>query len=193
MANVLKIVFLGVIGFGLLVYLTAPKQVERKSEINKNMKLSTSLFPNHYEVIGVSGYVKKTDLFKKGLEKYIIVLNHDALSLVETLKLNTRKDIVLIANISKTPWFIKKLAVNGKLAELNQGSNIPLINDTNGNLIKALNLFDDIQTKYFIYKINTDSSVEKINEFSVKEGALENGLSKEEIEKEITRLISQLK
>ena len=193
MANVLKIVFLGIIGFGLLVYLTAPKQVEKKSEINKDTKLSTTLFPNHYEVIGVSGYVKKTDLFKKGLEKYLIVLNHDALSLVETLKLNTRKDIVLVANISNTPWFIKKLAVNGKLAELNQGSNIPLINDTNGNLIKSLNLFDDIQTKYFIYKINTDSSVEKINEFSVKEGALENGLTKKEIEKEIARLTSQLK
>lgn len=193
MVNVLKIVFLGIIGFGLLVYLTAPQQPKAKNDISKNTKLNTSLLPSHFEVIGVGGYVKKTDLFKKGIEKYIIVLNHDALSLVETLKLNKRKDIVLLANISKTPWFIKKLAVNGKLEELNQGSNIVMINDTNGEMIKALNLYDDTQTKYFIYKVNLDNSIIKIAESNVKEGALENGLSKEEINKEISTLLSYLK
>lgn len=191
MINTLKIVFLGVIGFALLVYLTAPEQANLDK--NVNAKLNTAFFPKHFEVIGISGYAKKADLFKDGLEKYIIVLNHDALSLVETLKLNTRKDIVLLANISNTPWFIKKLAVNGKLAELNQGSSIPMINDTNGELIKALNLFDDTQTKYFVYKVNKDSSIVKISEGKVKEGALENGLKKEEIDRYIASLLSSLK
>ena len=191
MINVLKIVFLGIIGFGLLVYLTAPQQPKAKDEIN-NTNLSTSLLPSHFEVIGVGGYVKKNDLFNKEEEKYIIVLNHDALSLVESLKLNKRKDIILVANISKTPWFIKKLAVNGKLEELNQGSNMPMINDASGKMIKALNLYDDTQTKYFVYKVNLDNSIIKITESNVKEGALENGLSKEEINKEISSLLSNL-
>jgi len=155
--------------------------------------LSTSLFPSHFEVIGVGGYVKKNDLFNKEEEKYIIVLNHDALSLVESLKLNKRKDIILVANISKTPWFIKKLAVNSKLEELNQGSNMPMINDTSGEMIKALNLYDNTQTKYFVYKVNFDNSIIKLAQSNVKEGALENGLSKEEIDKEITTLLSYLK
>jgi len=192
MINVLKIVFLGIVGFGLLVYLTAPEQPKTKDEINKNTNLSTSLFPSHFEVIGVGGYVKKNDLFNKE-EKYIIVLNHDALSLVESLKLNKREDIILVANISKTPWFIKKLAVNSKLEELNQGSNMPMINDTSGEMIKALNLYDNTQTKYFVYKVNFDNSIIKLAQSNVKEGALENGLSKEEIDKEITTLLSYLK
>ena len=193
MINVLKIVFLGIVGFGLLVYLTAPQQPRIESEISKNIKLSTSLLPKHFEVIGIAGYVNRNDLFKKNEEKYIIVLNHDALSLVESLKSNKRKDIILVANISKTPWFIKKLAVNSKLEELNKDSNIPMINDTSGEMIKALNLYDDAQTKYFVYKVNFDSSIIKITESNVKEGALENGLSKEEINKEITTLLNYLK
>jgi len=193
MINVLKIVFLGIVGFGLLVYLTAPQQPRIESEISKNIKLSTSLLPKHFEVIGIAGYVNRNDLFKKNEEKYIIVLNHDALSLVESLKSNKRKDIILVANISKTPWFIKKLAVNSKLEELNKDSNIPMINDTSGEMIKALNLYDDAQTKYFVYKVNFDNSIIKITESNVKEGALENGLSKEEINKEITTLLNYLK
>lgn len=193
MKNVLKIVFLGLVGFGLLVYLTAPNQANLDEKINENVNLNTSLLPSHFEVIGISGYAKRADLFPKTEERYIVVLNHEALSLVETLKLNSRKDIILVANISKTPWFIKKLAVNGKLAELNVGSNIPMINDTSGELIKALNLFDDTQTKYFVYKVKKDSSIVKISEQSVKEGALENGLKKEEIDIYIASLLAALK
>lgn len=192
MINTLKIVFLGIVGFGLLVYLTAPEQ-ENKSEIVKNTDLNTSLFPSHFEVVGVGGYVKKYDLFKKVDRKYIIVLNHDSLSLVEPLKLKNRKDIVLVTNISKTPWFIKKLAVNGKLEELNANSNIPMINDTSGKFTKLLNINDDTQTKYFIFKIQDDSSIIKIKELEVKEGALEFGITKEESNKYISELLLSLK
>jgi len=193
MANVLKIVFLAIMGFGLLVYITAPKQVNKDIEVNKNIKLNTSLFPSHFEVIGVGGYMKKKDLFKNSNRKYIIVLNHDALSLIEPLKSVNRNDIVLVANISKTPWFIKKLAVNGKLEELNTNSKIPMVNDTNGSFIKLLNISDDTQTKYFIFKINEDNSIVKLKEAEVKKDALEFGITKEEANKYIETLIAYLK
>ena len=193
MANILKIVFLAIIGFGLLVYLTAPEQVNKDAKIDKNIKLKTSLFPSHFEVIGVGGYMKKDDLFKNANRKYIIVLNHDALSLVEPLKDIKRKDIVLVANISKTPWFIKKLAVNGKLEELNANSIVPMINDTSGSFTKLLNISDDTQTKYFIFRINEDSSIVKVQESEVKKGALEFGITKEESNEYIATLISYLK
>jgi len=192
MANILKIVFLGIIGFGLLVYLTAPEQVNNDAIVKKEMKLNTSLFPSHFEVVGVGGYMKKNDLFKNGNRKYIMILNHDALSLVEPLKTTNRDDIVLVANISKTPWFIKKLAVDGKLEELNSNSNVPMINDTNGNFTKLLNITDDIQTKYFIFKIQDDNSIVKVKELEVKKGALEFGITKEESDKYISELISYL-
>jgi len=193
MINVLKIVLLGVIGFGLLVYLTAPEQPRIASELNKNDNLNISLLPSHFEVIGSHAYTKKDDLFQSEKEKYIIVLNHDALSLVEPLKAVNRDDIILVANISKTPWFIKKLAVNGKLEELNENSSISMINDANGELTKTLNIFDDTQTKYFVYKVNKDTSIIKLKEEEVKKGALEFGISKEEADNYISALLDTLK
>jgi hypothetical protein len=193
MANVLKIVFLGIMGFGLLVYLTAPDQTKTDNQIVKNNNLNTSLFPSHFEVIGVGGYMKKDDLFKKENRKFILVLNHDALSLVEPLKLTNRKDIVLVANISKTPWFIKKLAVNGKLEELNKNSIVPMVNDSSGKFTKLLNINDDTQTKYFVFKINDDNSIVKLQESEVKKGALEFGITNEESAKYISDLLSFLK
>ena len=194
MMNVLKIVFLGVLGFGILVYFTAPEQETSSDDLNsKNSKITLETLPKFYEIIGAHAYTKKADLFAKNSEKYIIVLNHDALSLVEPLKTIKRTDIVLVANISKTPWFIKKLAVNGKLAELNQNSSVPMINDTSGELIKSLKVFDDTQTKYFIFKVNKDASISKIEELEVKKGALEFGITKEESAKYILTLRSFLK
>ncbi len=193
MINFLKIAFLGIIGFGLLVYLTAPEQIKKDNSTILNEKLSIFSLPSHFEVVGVSGYVRKNDLFNKTNKNYIVVLNHDALSLVEPLKFTNRKDIVLVANISKTPWFIKKLAVNGKLEELNKNSSISLINDTSGKLTKLLNITNDTQTKYFVFKIKDDNSIIKIEESEVKKGALEFGITKEESNKYILELFSFLK
>ena len=44
MANIFKIVLLGVLGFGLLVYLTAPKQLNKQDKVTLNKELNTSLF-----------------------------------------------------------------------------------------------------------------------------------------------------
>ena len=55
MANILKIVFLGIIGFAGLVYLTAPE-----NKINNENKVSVedlniSLLPEYYELVGNNG------------------------------------------------------------------------------------------------------------------------------------------
>ena len=60
-------------------------------------------------------------------------------------------------------------------------------------MVKALSLYDDTKRKYFVYKVNKDSSITKISEQSVKEGALENGLKQEEIDLYMTSLLSSLK
>ncbi len=194
MANVLKIVFLGIIGFGLLIYLTAPEQpsTNKSKIVNKSVKITLSTLPNYFEIIG-GGYMRKQELFKGNEESFIVVLNHDSLSLVKSLNKSLNKKIILVANISNTPWFIKKLAVNGKLEELNINSKIPFINDGSGELINALNLNDDTQNKYFIYKVSKDNSIIKVLESTIKEGALENGLSDLEIQNYVSLLLKQLK
>ena len=72
MKNILKIVFLGIIGFGLLTYLTAPKNIEKS--LNKSLEkseMSINSIPRYFELVGNSPYTKFETMFPKGIEKYI--------------------------------------------------------------------------------------------------------------------------
>ena len=177
--NSFKIVILAIIGFALLVYLTAPKNPNNNEvKIEKNI-LNIDSLPKYFEVVGAKSYSNLETFFQKGVEKYLVVLNHDSLALFKDLYKFTDKNIVLIANVSNTPWLIKQLAVNGKLEEMYKDSKIPLINDSNGLFINNLALNDNTQNKYFIYKLNMDGTIVKINEGLVELNILEKGISEE--------------
>ena len=152
MKNILKIVLLGVVGFFLLVYLTIPKE---KTQNIEKIDMNLSNLPKFYEIIGKD--IKKDELFEKG--SYVVVLNHDSLAVFKELYKKVDKNIVLIANISDTPWLIKQLAVNEKLEEMYKESKIPLINDSNGAFINSLRLNDNTQNKYFIYKFGNQVNI----------------------------------
>lgn len=190
MKNILKIVFLGIIGFGLLTYLTAPKNIEKS--LNKSLEkseMSINSIPRYFELVGNSPYTKFETMFPKAIEKYIIVLNHDSLALFKDLYKYTDKNIVLIANISNTPWIIKQLAVNGKLEEMYKNSSIPLLNDSKGIFINSLGLNDNTQNKYFIYKLNIDGTIIKINEGFVELNILEKGISLESSKNNLEQIV----
>ena len=192
MKNILKIVFLGIIGFGLLTYLTAPKN-PNKNELNQNKSvLNINFIPRYFDLVSNNPYTKAETLFEKGVEKYIIVLNHDSLALFKNLYKYTDKNIVLIANISNTPWLIKQLAVNGKLEEMYKDSKIPLINDSNGFFINSLDLKDNTQNKYFIYKLNSDGTIVKMNEGLVELNSLEKGISQENSKNSLEQIVKSL-
>lgn len=190
MKNVLKIVFLGVIGFALLVYLTAPKNMDQSTQLDdSNSAVTIDSIPRYFELIGKSPYTKFETLFQEGVEKYIVVLNHDSLAVFKDLYKKTDKNIVLIANISNTPWIIKQIAVNGELEKMYKDSKIPLINDDSGSFIRALKINNNKQNQYFVFKLNTDGSIIKVTEGLVKQGALEKGLSNEELEKSLNEIV----
>jgi hypothetical protein len=190
--NSFKIVILGIIGFALLVYLTAPKN-PNNIVVNENKNvLNLDYIPRYFELVGNSPYSKFETLFQKGVEKYIIVLNHDSLALFKDLYKYTNKNIVLIANISNTPWIIKELAVNEKLQEMYKDSTIPLINDSKGSFIYSLALKDNTQNKYFIYKLNSDGTIIKINEGLVELNILEKGISKEDSKNSLEQIVKSL-
>jgi hypothetical protein len=177
--NSLKIVILGIIGFALLVYLTAPKNPNNNEVKIEKSILNIDSLPKYFEVVGAKSYSNLETFFQKGVEKYLVVLNHDSLTLFKDLYKFTDKNIVLIANISDTPWLIKQLAVNEKLEEMYKESKIPLINDSNGAIINSLGLNDNTQNKYFIYKLNIDGTIVKMNEGFVELNILEKGISEE--------------
>ena len=190
MKNILKIVFLGIIGFGLLTYLTAPKNIENNlSKNDSKVELSINLIPRYFELVGNSPYTKFETLFPKGVEKYIVVLNHDSLALFKDLYKYTDKNIVLIANVSNTPWLIKQLAVNGELEKMYNESTIPLVNDNNGSFVKSLNINDNTQNKYFIFKLNSNGSIEKVHEGLVELNLLEKGISIENSKKSLEEIV----
>ena len=190
MKNVLKIVFLGVIGFALLVYLTAPKSMDQSTQLDdSNSAITIDSIPRYFELIGKSPYTKFETLFQEGVEKYIVVLNHDSLAVFKDLYKQTDKNIVLIANISNTPWIIKQIAVNGELEKMYKDSKIPLINDDSGSFIRALKINNNKQNQYFVFKLNADGTIIKVTEGLVKQGALEKGLSNEELEKSLNEIV----
>lgn len=191
--NVLKIVFLGIVGFSVLVYLTAPKDRLQGKNEDSSITLNTALLPSHFELIGDSFYTKKVELFNEKEESFLIVLNHDSLAVFDELYKFTDKKIILVANVSKTPWLIKKLAVTGKLEDLYKNSKIKIVNDADGKVANALRLNDIGQTKYFIYKVEKTGNISKIFEGNVKFDALQKGILTEEKETILNSVIDKLK
>lgn len=194
MINVFKIVFLGIIGFAGLVYFTAPQDKLNPIEENPKMNspLSINTLPSHFEIVGESNYTRKEKFFDKKDDAYLIIANHDSFAILNDLDKYTNKKVLLVANISKTPWFIKKLAVNGKLEDLYKNSRIKIVNDSNGEVVNALRLNDITQTRYFTYKVNKLGLITKLSQGDVKLDALEKGISKDEKISILKKISSEL-
>ena len=192
--NILKIVFLGVIGFGLLIYLTAEKPKDISENVNKSGELSLSDIPKSIELVGNENAIASREVLKEGTKTLLIVGNHDSLSVVKDLKKYYEINLpyVMVANISNAPWFIKKWAIPGKLEELNKDSNIPLIYDTDGTVVTALNQFDTTKTSYFAYIISEDGKITNIYNGKVKEDAMEGSMSEEEKKASLKPLVDLL-
>ena len=188
MKNIFKVVLLFVVGFGFLIYLTIPSNIKE----DKNQKeLEFKNLHAFFDVVNGNNYTKKDDFFKK-FPLYLIVLNHDSLAVFSELhKKNINGNIVLVANISNTPWLIKQIAVNGELEKMFKNSKINLINDSSGSFSNSLDINNNSQNGYFVYKVFEDGKITKIFQNSVKKGALQNGIDKEEIETELENFIKE--
>ena len=182
MANLLKVIFLGLVGFGLLVYLTAdkPKTIVSNENVVKIVKYET--LPQSFELVGKDDLVTKESLLPRGEKSLIIVGNHDSLSVVKELPKYFKLELtyVMVANISSAPWFVKKMFIPGKLEDLNEGTNIPMIYDFDGDMVNALKHTDNAKTKFSAYILNKEGTISKIYDGNVKEGALDGAMSETE-------------
>lgn len=183
MANLLKVVFLGIIGFSFLVYLTAekPQKIEKNDDVVKVIKYDS--LPDIYELVGQDKFVVKNKLFKRNQETLIVVGSHDSLSVVKEFpKLFSLKiPYIMVANISSAPWFVKKMFIPSKLEEINQDTNIPMIYDFGGEMVKTLYLNDASKTKFFAYLLSEEGTITKIYEGYVKEGSIDGAMKKSEM------------
>lgn len=195
MANFFKVVFLGLAGFALLVFLTAekPKQIIANDNVVNIVKYNA--LPKAFELVGKDGKTAKESVFKSNQKTLIVVGNHDSLAVVKELPNYFQLDIpyVMVANISNAPWFVKKMFIPGKLEDLNEGTNIPMIYDFEGDMVKALNLEDITKTKYFAYILTKEGTISKVYEGNVKEGALDGTMNEEEKKTALEPLFNILK
>ena len=195
MANLLKVVFLGLAGFGLLVFFTAekPKQIVANDNVINIVKYNT--LPKEFELVGKDEKVKRESLFLKGKEALIVVGSHDSLSVVKDLPKFFKVDIpyVMVANISAAPWFVKKMFIPGKLEEINEGSNIPMVYDFEGDMVKSLNVLDTSKIKFFAYLLSKEGTISKIYQGNVKEGALDGSMNESEKKASLEPLAKLLK
>lgn len=187
--NILKIVFLGVVGFSLLVYLTAPKNPNEEQKIQKVLNIKD--IPNNFSVISKEK-IDLNNFFKGEKEKFIVVLSHDSFAVFNHLYQYTNKNILLVANISNTPWIIKQLAVNDKLSELFKDSTIPLIVDDKGFFAKKLNIKTSTQNSYFVYNVDLKGDINYLFTKEVKLNSLQNENDIESIKKDISDFLIKL-
>lgn len=193
--NIIKLVFLGVAAFAVLVFITAEKPTEMNaSQGLSEQNLTLSSLPNAFELVGKDQIVNKSELFKENQETLLIVGNHDSLAVVKDLPrlFDISLPYVMVANISSAPWFVKKMFIPGKLEELNENSNIPMIYDFEGNMVNALGVTNNAKTAFSAYKINIDGTITKLLEGEVKEGALDGTMSKEEKKEALQPLVEML-
>ncbi len=195
MVNLLKVVFLGLVAFGLLVYFTAekPKQIMANDNVVNLIKLES--LPKTYELVGKNDIVSRENLFKNNNETLILVGNHDSLAVIKDFQklFNTGKNIVLVANISSAPWFVKKMFIPSKLEELNKDSKLPMIFDADASMVNALNVSDNSKTRYYAYLLSKEGFITKIYEGIVKQGAIDGNMSDEEKKKILEPLHKILK
>lgn len=180
--NILKIVVLGILGFSALVYFTASKPNAMVANDVNGTALSKEALPQNFELVGTEGFVAKEELFKGNLASLIVVGNHDSLAVVKELNrfFELKIPVVMVANISSAPWFVKKMFIPGKLEELNQGSTIPMIYDFDGFTVQALGVTNNEKTAFIAYLLDEKGNINKLFEGKVKEGALDGSMNEEE-------------
>ena len=180
--NILKIVVLGILGFSALVYFTASKPNAMVANDVNGTTLSKEALPQNFELVGTEGLVAKEELFKDNLASLIVVGNHDSLAVVKELNrfFELKIPVVMVANISSAPWFVKKMFIPGKLEELNQGSTIPMIYDFDGFTIQALGVTNNEKKAFIAYLLDERGNINKLFEGKVKEGALDGSMNEEE-------------
>lgn len=194
MVNILKIVFLGLVGFSLLVFLTAdkPKNISKKADVLNIIKYDA--LPKTFIVVGEQKIILREDIIRNE-PTLIVVGNHDSLGVINEIPkyFDVKIPLVLVANISSAPWLIKETLISSRLDELNQENKNIMINDSDGNLAKSLKLYDNTKTKYFAYLLSNAGTISKVYEGFVKDGAIDGTMNKEEKIKALEPLTKYLK
>ncbi len=188
-SQTLKLIFLSMVGLGLLTYLTVeqPKPIEKKQIILNDMPKIVELIGYENREFVTSSIIKPNSI--------IFVGNHESIVLANTLgeMLNVKDgEFITISNISDAPWFIKKWQAHKKNVQLKGDKHLPWIYDKSGEMRNFLQIPTSDAVKYFVYKVNSDGIIEKIFTGKVKVGTIDGAMSDEEIKENLKAVVNIL-
>ena len=188
--STIKLIIISVVALIALTYLTveAPVKIEKK-EVN------LSSLPKTVELIGFEDQEFNTkSIIKK--DTLIFVGNHESIVLADDLEKMLQLPIgkfVTVSNISDAPWFIKRWQAHTKNTKLKGEKQTPWIYDRDGKVRNFLQVPTSDALKYFIYKVNSDGVINRIYIGKVIMGTIDGKMSKEEIRKNLTEAIKEIK
>ena len=187
--QVIKLVLLTIVGFGLLMYLTVepPVKIEKKLIILKDLPKTIELLGYENKTFATNSIIKKDSI--------IFVGNHESIVLATKLNnmINLKKwNYVIVSNISDAPWFIKKWQAHTKNIQLKGKNNLPWIYDKDGAIRNFLQVPTSDALKYFIYKVNSDNTIDRIYTGKVKKGTIDGKMNEDEIKENLKNVIKLL-
>ena len=192
MKDTIKIVVFGLIFFAGLVYLTAPEPPVKKEDLHE--VLSTKNFKEKI-LLANESEISKKDLFKENEKSLIIIGNHDSLSVVSLFDslYDVSIPVVIVANVSAAPWFIKEWVLPEKLLALKELSSSKMVYDKDGEFVKALNLRSAHKQEFIVYTVDKTGLIKRVYRGFVKEDAIDGSMNKKEIKEVLLPILKYIK
>jgi hypothetical protein len=182
---IIKISFITILILVGLTWLTAtpPKIYKDKIATLDNLPKTVQLIGFDDTKFNTSSIIKKNTTIFVGNYESIAIAN----DVQKALNLSP-KDYVVVVNMADEPWFMQKWHSNKKTKKAKGLQTTAWIQDKDGGLRNFLKVPSVNPLQYFIYKVNQDGVFRLVYTGSVKKGALQGKMRKDEIDKELQTL-----
>jgi hypothetical protein len=187
--STIKLVIISMVALVALTFLTvdAPKKIEKVAINIENL-------PDTVELIGFEEQKFNTNSIIKP-ESIIFVGNHESIILAKTLDEMLdldAGDFIIVSNISKEPWFIKRWQAHTQNTKLKGDKQLPWIYDRDGSVRNFLQVPTSDALKYFVYNVRKDGIIENIHIGKIKVGTNSGTMSKKEIEENLQEVVEKV-
>ena len=190
LGTIVAIAFITIILMVALTYLVAPKNDTKSTKIAQTPQMNYDTLPKQIELVGIENLVQLQSVMQSNSEYIIAIANQDALPIIASYKkfYPIEFQYITVANVSQAPWILKKLGIQPLLEKINQESATPMVYDSNGWFARSFSNLDSDPTKYFIYRMNTNNTIEflffgKVPSGLILEEKIDENTIKEELEK----------
>jgi hypothetical protein len=187
--SILKLVVFSVVFVVAITFLTVepPKQINTKNTIElKDLPKEVYLVGSEDVPYNTSSIIKNKSIIFLGNTESIILAPTFA-----KLAQNISKDLVVVSNVSATPWFLKQYSEYEKNVKLSNNSTNAWIYDKDGSIRAFLNVPTANPLKFFIYEV-VDNTIKLVYEDNIASKANNVAMSIEDQKKLLQKALVKL-